>query len=226
MGSLVCRRARTSRAPRPSGTTSGRWPAGRRPRSGRRIRLRAHRPGAPGAEQSCPGPHPAWRSRDASSPPRFPEWAPRSQRPAPVSRRGEPGGGAEAAARPSRPRPARARRPPRGARAPCGPRALAPPRAAQLAAAEPSLLRPKLPRRAPRRRTDPQAGLARAERHTAGTGSRELRALSGSVGPTLLQTPGRPAIRGPHRSGAPSGGGSSSSDLRCWGLPACAETCC
>ena len=105
------------------------------------------------------------------------------------------------------------------ARAPSGPRALAPPRAAQLPAAEPSLLRPKLPRRALRRRNGSPGWPARVERHTAGTGSREPGHFPGPRGPRSLQTPGRPAIRGPSPcSGAPSGGGSSSSDLRCWGL--------
>ena len=77
------------------------------------------------------------------------------------------------------------------------PALMAPPRAAQLPAAEPSLLRPKLPRRALRRRNGSPGWPARVERRTAGTGSREPGHFLGPRGPRSLQTPGRPAIRGP-----------------------------
>lgn len=72
-----------------------------RPRSGRRIRSESAPPGAPGAEQSCPGPHPAvgdpgTRPRRRAFPSGRRDRRGQPQRPGVRS----PGGGAEAAARP------------------------------------------------------------------------------------------------------------------------------
>lgn len=222
MGSLVCRRARTSRAPRPSGHNQRplacRGGGGRGQGGG--SAPRAHRLGRRAPNKAAPARIRRWEipgrvlaaalsrvgAAIAEASPSVQAWGARG-----AARRRQLG--------PSRPRPARRAGLRGAARAPRGPRALAPPRAAQLAAAEPSLLRPKLPRRALRRRTGSPGWAARVERHTAGTGSREPGHFPGPWGPRSLQTPGRPAIRGPSPcSGAPSGGGSSSSDLRCWGL--------
>lgn len=206
MGSLVCRRARTSRAPRPSGHTGRRWPAGEG-----EAAVRAADPlrelTAWGAGRRTKLPRPAsggGRPRDASPPPRFPEWAPRSQRPAPVSRRGEPGGrrGGGSSAPPARAR--------LGALASAGQRGLP-------AVPEPWRLRAQLNSRRPSQvyfarnsraarsggGTDPQAGLpgSSAARQAPARGSPGTFWVRGAHAPS--RRPAAPRSAAPHRAREP-----------------------
>lgn len=189
-------RARRLLAPEPDrGLSARRGPRGAAA-SGWRRRPRSERapPRAPGAEQSCPGPASGGGgASDASARP------PGGSRRGPRGRRRVRARGARGAARKRR----RGALPPPARPPPASPGSPPPPEPRRLRARLPNSQRPSQvyfarnsPRRAPRRspRSARPACCARA----------------GAP---------RPPPRGPSPcSGAPSGGGRSSSDLRCWGL--------
>ena len=187
----------------------------------------AHRPGRQAPNKAVPAAASPARVRWWVSPGRVPAAAPargtpRSPRPAPASGRGEPegrrGGGGAAP-------PASARLGPPASAGQRGLRGVPEPwrLRAQLNSGRPSQVyfsRTPAPRAPVEDRVAGQARPGRAPRGRhwlAGAG--ELPRCAAPAARAPPRPPGAAAVRGPSPcSGAPSGGGSSSSDLRCWGL--------